>query len=1122
MLNFFFSYHDDWREVAFCVAVGKNFCCILHIQNKTFAFGPPNWEVPKEKMSWRVMTMVAVCGAIMFVVLRTGSDDVMSSEEKREYQNNVVHGVARQAPWTTHTVFDAGGVYSATNVIVRQPTSVADIVAIAKWSAQLHKSVTICGKRHSMGGHTLLDNSVLIDTTRFHALLALDADAQTADVEPGMTWCELIEHTNKVGLSPQSTQSYCDFSIGGSVSVNAHGVMNDRTVGTTVVEMDVLLANLSIITCSPTNRSDLFKSVVGGYGLVGIIVRVKLQLVRNTILTGTSRVYSTSATASIVQMPHASTDTNGHASIDVTGHDALVRFLRDWTALPADTVRLARVNLVRRSLWASSSWTAHISKDVVHKLQIKMWTYKTVRANESVISNLPLEPASLKGWKVWVYKWFADYEWLQIVRSWLEDMASDVDSESDGATLIGGVDWKAPATTERNIIMYEASRPLAFLGTGSGSESSKSITAGSASVGSGLWLASSTTRRVTHILQEYFVPTDKGIEWLETFWAWHTAKDSPYNIYLILLNLTVRRVVGHDNISHHAYVKRQNRFEDGAMAFVMYYRVCTSTESDGLVRLRSAHEAILEWTRRLGGTAYMPYLRHFSTRGVANMHSSCSLETEISGNTNVATSASLSSFEVTKQHYDPLHRFSSAWFQTYFSTVSLPPNLANAITAVSPTAANIIAAVSPTAANIIAAVSPTAANIIAAVSPTAANTIAAVSPTAGLVRAADGVGADANEYCAVNDDDVPSRDEICDLIPGGYETLIDHMYDLAQHVALSRDMELPKPRNRTTFFETSTTLVANQAGFAQLDQLLTHVLLARSEVCGRPGRMATILNDLVQNCMRENSSEYIRSTNEFECSHRMYDTITSRCSIVHAPTRNGMQLRRAIRQQKLALTCNTVRLLRHIGLESINESVLALGDDGHYLASVLHHIPARSSSTILFVASPEPRSRFLLWATGTPISNYYYWYFLGHKRVHSPFPHATAPIETLVGNTTTLELVTIYIGLHHWTLEQLEIDVLPMLRRLMRPGAALIVREHDAKPACIPIIDMAHTLFNALTGVTWDEEIADFRNFQEASYYVQLLEKWGFIDQGLVEQQSGDPTCNFMRVFICSTLPIVI
>jgi FAD/FMN-containing dehydrogenase len=69
-------------------------------------------------------------------------------------------------------------------------------------------------------------------------------------------------------------------TLAGALGMNIHGKNNFKvgTIGEHVSEVDVVLADGHLVTCSPTHYSDLFHAVIGGFGSLGVITRVVLQM----------------------------------------------------------------------------------------------------------------------------------------------------------------------------------------------------------------------------------------------------------------------------------------------------------------------------------------------------------------------------------------------------------------------------------------------------------------------------------------------------------------------------------------------------------------------------------------------------------------------------------------------------------------------------------------------------------------------------------------------------------------------------------------------------------------------------------------------------------------------------
>ena len=76
-----------------------------------------------------------------------------------------------------------------------------------------------------------------------------------------------------------------------------------------------------------------------------------------------------------------------------------------------------------------------------------------------------------------------------------------------------------------------------------------------------------------------------------------------------------------------------------------------------------------------------------------------------------------------------------------------------------------------------------------------------------------------------------------------------------------------------------------------------------------------------------------------------------------------------------------------------------------------------------------------------------------------------------------------------------------------------IFREHDATPDLIPMLDLAHSVFNAVTGATVQEERTEIRAFRPIQQWRDILTAAGFTDTYLYEMEEGDPTVDEMHCF---------
>jgi FAD/FMN-containing dehydrogenase len=185
----------------------------------------------------------------------------------------------------------------ARNVVLRPESDealIAALRALLKDAAAEGRPVCVGGARHSMGGQSLMRDGVAASLAV--PVIEPDTARRTMRVRAGTRWREVIAALDPLGLSPAVTQSSHDFSVGGTLSVNAHGwPVPYGPFASTVRSFRLMLADGTLITCSRTENAELFALAVGGYGLFGIVIDVELELADNALIAARHEVMPAAA-----------------------------------------------------------------------------------------------------------------------------------------------------------------------------------------------------------------------------------------------------------------------------------------------------------------------------------------------------------------------------------------------------------------------------------------------------------------------------------------------------------------------------------------------------------------------------------------------------------------------------------------------------------------------------------------------------------------------------------------------------------------------------------------------------------------------------------------------------------
>lgn len=161
--------------------------------------------------------------------------------------------------------------------------SEGDIQNALRFARQNQLKVTVAGQRHSMGGQSFSNGGLVLDMRDFNGI-KLNSNDMILTAQSGATWAQIQPVLDQAGLSVKAMQSINVPTVGGTLSVNAHGIAHDPgQIAPTVKSARIMLSNGEIKTASLTLNSELFRLTLGGYGLFGVILDADLNVVRNEV-----------------------------------------------------------------------------------------------------------------------------------------------------------------------------------------------------------------------------------------------------------------------------------------------------------------------------------------------------------------------------------------------------------------------------------------------------------------------------------------------------------------------------------------------------------------------------------------------------------------------------------------------------------------------------------------------------------------------------------------------------------------------------------------------------------------------------------------------------------------------
>ncbi len=188
-------------------------------------------------------------------------------------------------------VNDVHSALNATEVArVLRSESVLAVQEAVRLAGREGRPLAIAGGRHAMGGQQFASGADLLDMTGLNRVVEFDAERGEIEAEAGILWPDLIAWLHAAQAGPAhpwgiiQKQTGADrLTLGGALSSNVHGrVLGRAPIIADVAAFTLVDANGALRRCSRLENATLFRLAIGGYGLFGPIVSVRLRLTPRT------------------------------------------------------------------------------------------------------------------------------------------------------------------------------------------------------------------------------------------------------------------------------------------------------------------------------------------------------------------------------------------------------------------------------------------------------------------------------------------------------------------------------------------------------------------------------------------------------------------------------------------------------------------------------------------------------------------------------------------------------------------------------------------------------------------------------------------------------------------------
>ncbi|KZO58775.1 MULTISPECIES: D-arabinono-1,4-lactone oxidase [Dietzia] len=232
----------------------------------------------------------------------------------------------------------------------RAPTTVAEVSDVVTAAAERGDRVKCVGAGHSFTPAAATDGVLvsLDDLTGIESIVPTRDAAGRVDGADVTVWAGTRLHRLgpllwELGLAQQNLGDFAEQSLAGAVSTGTHGTgCGAPGLPATVVGLQLVAADGSVLSCSPTSHPEVFEAARLGIGALGVITKMTIRCVPAFALRAEERPWTLSAALRDLEGFARSAD---HAEFFWFPHTDAITVKRN-TRLPGDT-ELSPVGRVR-------------------------------------------------------------------------------------------------------------------------------------------------------------------------------------------------------------------------------------------------------------------------------------------------------------------------------------------------------------------------------------------------------------------------------------------------------------------------------------------------------------------------------------------------------------------------------------------------------------------------------------------------------------------------------------------------------------------------------------------------------------------------------------------------------
>lgn len=158
------------------------------------------------------------------------------------------------------------------------PSTLQEIVAVVKSANDKGRRLRVLGSGHSWSP-VAASSDLLLSLINYNGVVAMDERRMTVTVKGGTRLSQISAALSERGFALSILPSVSSQTIAGAIATAAHGTgIGSGNMATLVTQLEMVLANGTVLVLSEADNPDLFKASVVSVGLLGVVTEVTLRI----------------------------------------------------------------------------------------------------------------------------------------------------------------------------------------------------------------------------------------------------------------------------------------------------------------------------------------------------------------------------------------------------------------------------------------------------------------------------------------------------------------------------------------------------------------------------------------------------------------------------------------------------------------------------------------------------------------------------------------------------------------------------------------------------------------------------------------------------------------------------